>query len=120
MRLATLKRFLREEAIEELLELCRIDATASNGNLYYYEFCRRRRAEIAEQDLRPVALLTGRDLIAVGYRPGPAFREMLAAVEEAQLEGAVVTRDQALALVRNRFSVGALTSQGRREKTPGA
>jgi tRNA nucleotidyltransferase/poly(A) polymerase len=120
MRLATLKRFLREEGIEELLELCRIDATASNGNLNYYEFCRRRRAEIAEQELRPAALLSGHDLIVLGYRPGPAFREILAAVEEAQLEGAVATRDQALALVQARFPVGALTSQGRREKTPGA
>jgi poly(A) polymerase len=109
MRLATLKRFLREDGIEELLELCRIDATASNGNLYYYEFCRRRLAEIAEQALRPAALLSGHDLIALGYRPGPAFRDILSAVEEAQLEGTVDTREQALELVRARFPVCALT-----------
>ncbi|MET0153769.1 MAG: CCA tRNA nucleotidyltransferase [Candidatus Binatia bacterium] len=110
MRLSTLKRFLREEGIAELLELCRIDATASNGNLYYYEFCRRRRAESAEEDLRPAALLSGHDLIALGYRPGPAFRDILAAVEEAQLEGTVDTREQALELVRARFPVCTLTS----------
>ncbi len=103
MRLATLKRFLREEGIEELLELCRIDATASNGNLRYYEFCRRRLAEIADEELRPAALVSGRDLIALGYRPGPAFRDILAAVEEAQLEGTVITREQALEMVRARF-----------------
>ncbi len=110
MRLATLKRFLREDGIGELLELCRIDATASNGNLYYYEFCRRRRAEIAEEGLRPAALLSGDDLIELGHRPGPAFRDILSAVEEAQLEGTVDTREQALELVRSRFPVPALTS----------
>jgi len=93
-----------------LLELCRIDAAASNGNLHYYEFCRRRRAEIAEEELRPAALLSGHDLIVLGYRPGPVFREILAAVEEAQLEGTVATREKALALVQARFPVGALTS----------
>jgi poly(A) polymerase len=110
MRLATLKRFLREDGIEELLELCRIDATASNGNLYYYEFCRRRRAEIAEEGLRPAALISGDDLIELGHRPGPAFRDILSAVEEAQLEGTVDTREQALELVRSRFPVPPLTS----------
>jgi poly(A) polymerase len=120
MRLSTLKRFLREDGIEELLELCRIDASASNGNLYYVDFCRRRRAEIAEPELRPPPLLSGDDLIVLGHRPGPAFRDILTAVEEAQLEGNIVTREQALAMVQTRFPVGALTSQGRREKTPGA
>jgi hypothetical protein len=65
-------------------------------------------------------LLSGHDLIALGYAPGPTFREILAAIEEAQLEGTVATREQALALVQARFPGGALTSQGRREKTPGA
>ena len=120
MRLSTLKRFLREDGIEELLELCRIDASASNKNLYYVDFCRRRRAEIAEPGLRPPPLLSGHDLIVLGHRPGPAFRDILTAVEEAQLEGNIVTREQALAMVQTRFPVGALTSQGRREKTPGA
>jgi poly(A) polymerase len=103
MRLSTLKRFLRQEGIDELLELCRIDAAASNGNLSYYEFCRQRLAEIGAERMKPAPLVSGHDLIALGHRPGPSFKRMLDAIEEAQLEGAVTTREQALALVRERF-----------------
>ena len=105
MRLATLKKFLRQEGIDELLELCRIDASASNGNLFHYDFCRRRLAELAVEEMKPAALLSGHELIALGHRPGPAFKEILAAVEEAQLEGTIGTREQALAWVRERFPV---------------
>ena len=42
MRLSTLKRFLREDGIDELLELARIDALSSNGDLQYYRFCKER------------------------------------------------------------------------------
>jgi poly(A) polymerase len=103
MRLSTLKRFLRQDGIDELLELCRIDAVASNGNLHYYEFCRRMIRELGAEQMKPAPLVSGHDLIALGHRPGPAFKEILDAVEEAQLEGSVVTRDQALALVQERF-----------------
>jgi poly(A) polymerase len=103
MRLSTLKKFLRQNGIDELLELCRIDASASNGNLHYYEFCRRKLAEIGAEQMKPPPLVSGHDLIALGYRPGPAFKEILEAVEEAQLEGSVATREQALALVQERF-----------------
>ncbi len=103
MRLSTLKRFLRQEGIDELLELCRIDAAASNGNLYYYEFCLQTLAEIGVERMKPPPLVSGHDLITLGHRPGPAFKEILDAVEEAQLEGSVATREQALALVRERF-----------------
>jgi poly(A) polymerase len=104
MRLSTLKRFLRQQGIDELLELARIDASASNGNLFWYEFCRERLAGLGEEEMRPAPLVTGHDLIALGFRPGPGFKEILTAVEEAQLEGALATRDEALALVRRRFA----------------
>jgi poly(A) polymerase len=45
-------------------------------------------------------LLSGDDLLALGLAPGPEFRRLLAAVEEAQWEGQVATREEALALVR--------------------
>jgi poly(A) polymerase len=45
-------------------------------------------------------LVTGDDLCALGLSPGPEFRRLLAAVEEAQWEGQVATRQEALALVR--------------------
>jgi poly(A) polymerase len=103
MRVATLKRFLRQEGIDELLELCRIDALASNGNLRDYDFCRERLGTFAEEQMKPPPLLGGNDLIALGHRPGPAFKAILSAVEEAQLEGTITDHKQALGFVRERF-----------------
>jgi poly(A) polymerase len=62
-----------------------------------------RLEELGEEELRPKPLLTGRDLIELGYQPGPSFAKMLAAVEDAQLEGRVLSREEALALVRAEF-----------------
>ena len=103
MRLSTLKRFLGQDGIHELLELCRIDALSSNGDLGYYEFCQQKLAELGEEEVSPEPLLRGRDLIGLGYAPGPAFSAMLAAVEEAQLEGLLRTREQAVAWVRESY-----------------
>uniref|UniRef100_A0A7C3ZDC9 HD domain-containing protein n=1 Tax=Desulfobacca acetoxidans TaxID=60893 RepID=A0A7C3ZDC9_9BACT len=49
---------------------------------------------------RPPRLLSGDDLVALGLTPGPEFRRLLTAVEEAQWEGEIATREEALALVR--------------------
>ncbi len=106
MRLSTLKRFLAEDGIDELLELCRIDALSSNGDLGYYEFCQRKLAELGEEEVRPEPLLRGRDLIRLGYAPGPAFSAMLRAVEEAQLEGELRTPEEAVDWVRRRYPPG--------------
>jgi poly(A) polymerase len=103
MKESTLKRFFRLECFEEHLEMHRMDCLAAHGNLDIYEFVRERRAAMPEETVRPTPLLTGRELIAAGYAPGPAFKDMLTAAEDAQLEGTVVTVDQALSLVRDRF-----------------
>lgn len=103
MRLSTLKRFLGEDGILELLELCRIDALSSNGDLGYYEFCHRKLAELGHEEVSPEPLLRGRDLIGLGYAPGPSFSAMLGAVEEAQLEGTLRTREEAVAWVRETY-----------------
>jgi len=105
MRRATLKRFLREDGIDELLEVARIDALGAGGDLQYVEFCRQALGELSHEEIRPEPLVTGRDLIALGHVPGPRFAEILHAVEEQQLEGTLGTRDDALAWVRDRFGV---------------
>jgi poly(A) polymerase len=103
MRESTIKRFLRMENFAEHLELHRLDCLSSNGKLDTYKRMRARLAELGEEELRPKPLLTGRDLIELGYQPGPSFAKMLAAVEDAQLEARVQTREQALALVHAEF-----------------
>jgi poly(A) polymerase len=103
MRESTLKRFLRMEHFDEHLELHRLDCLASHGCLDHYHFVLAKLREFSEEKLKPPRLLTGHDLIREGYRPGPLFRKMLETVEDAQLEGAIHTPEEALALIRSRF-----------------
>ncbi|MGB8948089.1 MAG: CCA tRNA nucleotidyltransferase, partial [Candidatus Sulfotelmatobacter sp.] len=103
MKESTLKKFLRLPGFDQHLALHRADSLASHGNLSTYEFIRTKLAEIPPEKIRPVGLVTGDDLIAAGYPPGPRFREILEAVEDAQLEGRLVSRDTALEFVKNAF-----------------
>jgi len=103
MKESTLKKFLRMPKFDEHLALHRADCLASHGNLSTYEFIRQKRAEIPAATMRPSPLVTGDDLIADGRVPGPKFREILNAVEDAQLEGRLFTRDAALEFVRREF-----------------
>lgn len=103
MRLSTLKRFLREEGIDELLELARIDALSSSGDLQYYHFCQERRSQMQEEEIRPEPLLRGTDLIAMGYIPGPIFAEILRRVEDAQLGGELTSRQEAIEWVKQKY-----------------
>jgi putative nucleotidyltransferase with HDIG domain len=103
MRLSTLKRFLREEGIDELLELTRIDALASNGDLQYYQFCKSRLAELNEGEIRPPPLVRGDDLIALGFTPGPIFAKILRQVEDHQLGGELKDREQAIDWIRRNY-----------------
>jgi len=101
MRLSTLKRFLRMPHFDEHLELHRIDCLASNGRTDAYDYIRQKLAEFAVEELKPPRLLTGRDLIAAGFKPGPAFKLALDAVETAQLEREICTREEALTLAHD-------------------
>ena len=100
MKPSTLKRFVRLNRFDEHLELHRLDCMSSHRNLDNYEFVRRFLAETRPEEIRPARLVTGDDLIALGLRPGPAFRAILDAVEEAQLNGRIRTREEALQLAR--------------------
>ena len=105
MRSSKLKRFLREPNFRELLELHRADCLASHGSLELYEFCREKLEEGDPEELRPPRLLSGHDLMRMGFAPGPIFGEMLDALEEEQLEGRVTDRDGAERFVRERFAI---------------
>jgi poly(A) polymerase len=102
---STLKKFLRMPAFDEHLALHRADCLASHRNLSTYEFIQQKRAEIPPATMRPAPLVTGDDLIAAGHVPGPKFREILSAVEDAQLEGRLPSRAAALDFVRREFPV---------------
>ncbi|HXZ40053.1 MAG TPA: CCA tRNA nucleotidyltransferase [Terriglobales bacterium] len=100
---STFKKFVRIPGFDEHLELHRIDCQASHGDLSLYHFTREKMADIPLAMMRPAPLITGDDLIAAGYKPGPRFSEILSAVENGQLEGRLQTKGQAMDLVTQEF-----------------
>jgi poly(A) polymerase len=104
MRQSRLKRFIRMPDFEEHMELHRLDCLSSHRNLHNYDFVRRKQEETPPEQLRPVPLITGRDLIAEGYKPGPMFGIVLSEIEDAQLDGAISTREAALEMAREKIS----------------
>jgi poly(A) polymerase len=103
MKESTLKKFLRMPHFDEHLALHRADCLASHGDLSIYEFAQEKLAAIPPDKMRPAPLVSGDDLIAAGYVPGPRFKEILNAVEDAQLEGRLSSKDAALAFVNSEF-----------------
>lgn len=103
MKESTIKRFLRLPQFEEHLELHRIDCLSSHADLTLYNFVSQKRQETPEEEIRPKPLMSGSDLIALGFTPGPRFKEILSAVEDQQLEGTLTTREEALGFVKSNF-----------------
>jgi poly(A) polymerase len=98
MRESTLKRFLRMPRFDEHLELHRLDCSSSHNMLDNYDFVKNKQDEFGKEKISPPPLLTGKDLIAAGYSPGPWFSKVLSASEDAQLEGQIATKEEALQL----------------------
>jgi poly(A) polymerase len=101
MKESTLKRFFRLPKFDEQLELHRLDCMSSHRDLGLYEFAKEKFFSLPAEQIRPIPLITGNDLITAGYKPGPLFKELLTAVEDAQLEGAISTREEAMGLVKS-------------------
>jgi len=103
MKESTLKKFIRMPAFEEHLVLHRMDCLSSHGDLTSYDFTREKMASLPPEAVRPLPLITGADLIAADYRPGPIFKEILGSVEDGQLEGRLTSKDEAMQFVREQF-----------------
>jgi poly(A) polymerase len=109
MKDSTFKRFVRQPRFDEHLELHRLDCMGSHRDLGLYNFTRKRLSEMPPEAIRPAPLITGNDLIAAGYAPGPRFKEILAAVEDQQLEGRLASRGDAMSFVARQFPLAAGT-----------
>ena len=107
MRPSTLKRFVRLPRFSEHLELHRLDCRASHGRLDAYYLLRDFLSSTPPDEVRPRRLLTGDDLSEMGYPPGPQYQKILAALEDAQLEGTLATKDEAIAFVRRNYPAAA-------------
>jgi len=114
MRTSTLKRFVRLPRFDEHLALHRLDVLSSNRRLESYDFVTRFIAETPAAEVRPQRILTGDDLLRMGYKPGPQFSEILRAVEDAQLEGQIENLPEAESYVRQNFAT--TSSQEKRKR----
>jgi len=103
MRTSTLKKFVRLPHFEEHLALHRLDCLSSHRHLDSYEFVRRFLEVTPPEQVRPERLLTGDDLQAMGFRPGPLFAQILRALEDGQLEARISTRQEAEEYVLSNF-----------------
>ncbi|HKD50985.1 MAG TPA: CCA tRNA nucleotidyltransferase [Candidatus Acidoferrum sp.] len=103
MKKATLKRFVRLPRFDEHLELHRLDCLSSHRHLDSYQFVQRFLKETPPEQVRPERLLTGDDLISMGFQPGPEFARVLREIEDAQLEGQLQTKEEAKEYVAKSF-----------------
>jgi poly(A) polymerase len=103
MKQSTMKRFLRLPNFDEHLELHRIDCLSSHADLSLYDMVSRKLLETPPQEIRPTPLINGQDLIAMGFTPGPRFKDILSAVEDQQLEGAIRSHEEAVGFVKSNF-----------------
>jgi poly(A) polymerase len=105
MKLSTLKRFFSLDRFDLHLALHKIDCMASHQDMTALRFCEEKIAEFSKEPPPPLRLVKGADLLALGYRPGPEFTQILRAVEDAILEGQVKTKEDGIEFVLKRFEV---------------
>jgi len=103
MKASTFKKFIRLPHFDQHLELHRLDCESSHRSLRMYDFTREQMAKLPPAEVRPQPLLSGDDLMAAGYAPGPLFKEILAVVEDAQLEGRLNSKQEAIRFVAREF-----------------
>jgi poly(A) polymerase len=100
MKQSTLKRFFRLHDFPEHLALHRLDVTSSHNQLVMYDYASKHFEAAPVEAYKPAPLMTGRDLIDAGLPPGPRFKQLLHDIEDAQLEGSIRNRDEAINLLR--------------------
>ncbi|MDZ4816995.1 MAG: CCA tRNA nucleotidyltransferase [Verrucomicrobiota bacterium] len=103
MKTSTLKRMIVRETFGTEMELHRIDCMSSHRKLGNYEFMREKEKEFSVEEIRPVPLITGHDLMSAGWPPGPALGKVLEEIAELQLDGQVKTREEALAYAKSQL-----------------
>jgi len=103
MSVSSLKRFFRTSRFEDHLALARIHLITAGSDLSDYDFAHRKQHEWSDDDIRPVPLITGDDLIQMGFAPGPQFKQILTRVEDEQLEGRLQTRSDAIGFITRNY-----------------
>ena len=100
LRLANLKQILAHRYRDDLLEMHRVQQLATSSPLDSYQFCVDFLRDTPPEVLDPVPFVTGDDLIAMGFKPGPRFKSILDTTRMAQLNLELLSRDEALDRVK--------------------
>jgi len=108
LRESKLKRILAHPAIEELLALNRADAIASFGSSEDIDFCRRYLELQPTGPLNPPPLINGHDLVTHGLKPNALFATLLDQIRDAQLEGTIHSKQEALDWVDRQLASQAI------------
>ena len=103
MRESTLKRFLQRETFQTELEQHRIDCLASHGDLSNWRFLKKKIKMLSREQIKPMPLLSGKDLLNLGYTEGPLIGKILRAIEEVQLEGVLTSKEEAADWTKENF-----------------
>ncbi|GMW00636.1 MAG: CCA tRNA nucleotidyltransferase [Candidatus Hydrogenedentota bacterium] len=112
MRESKRKRFIREDGFDELLALCRADCRASHGDESTIDWIEDYKQHLPLEQVKPAPLISGADLMAMGFKPGPLFKEILSAVEDAQLEGRVSNPEEACRFVASKWATASSSNLG--------
>jgi poly(A) polymerase len=107
MTVSALKRFFRLHRFEDHLELSRIHAVADAGSAEHYKFALLKYRQWSREEIAPRPFISGEDLITLGFKPGPLFREILTRVEDGQLEGDLQNWEDAMAFVKRTYGKGS-------------
>jgi poly(A) polymerase len=102
MRKAKLRRMLLRPTFELELEQHRIDCLGSHAKLDIYDFLRAEQAALEEMPALIKPLVTGRDLIDLGVKPGPPMGKLLNEIRDCQLAEEFSTREEALAWAKEK------------------
>lgn len=103
MRTATLRRLLLRETFPLELELHRLDCLGSHGDLELYDFLMAQAAALKKKPTIRPPLLTGKDLIKLGMKPGPAMGALLNEIREKQLQDELKTPARARTWAKGRI-----------------
>lgn len=113
MRLSTLRRFMARPHFAEELELHRVDCLSSHRKLGNHEFILNKQREFPEttRPLLPDWFLRGEDLIALGWKSGPALGRVLRMAHDLQLDGTHESREIALQWLEQQMNEKSITEQ---------
>ena len=103
MRKDKVKRLIANDNFPLELELHRLDCISSHALMDIFTFLLDKIIEQSGEVKLPPPLLTGKDLIDMGLKPGPKFKKILKKVSDLQLKNRLKTPEAAIAYVKDKF-----------------